>query len=886
MAKKIGKGKEITELVKGSMDYTMESIRKAFRLQFPYSETHDYWIVEIFADYVIVNDWRSADLKTDEYWKVAYTPNGQGEPAPTYTFVPADQWEIVELTYKPQSVITESKKKTGTRMEEAIAPGQIELLEAKDEAKGIRRIRINELVVANVVNGNNRLYEAEIIEAMVADWRSHLRESAGQGRLKILTGEADHPADKGKKRTEFLETVVNWDTLDWNGERLNIEGNLILTSKGKDVEILMEAGVLPGGSIRGMGESKIEKVGGKKVEKVLWISMNGVDLVGDPSFKNTAELFESNQNGEDDMNLLEQLKALMAEHPDLFPGITESQLEKMNQKALEKLSGDIRTAMGLGADDNIIESVKTNAEKARKFDESERKSTVDAVITEATKDLPYGKDANAAFVEAVKDANLADGPSVKAFVESKRKEYDKLYSKKALKAKGFNEAKTGIDVVGDVLELETGTPAFAKAAFDITESVRNNENRSKRTMEMRNESPAAIFSARLLKRFDELYGAFLIKESQAIEEAELTTDLNLPYSVARAMIEEAFPNLVAANIFDVGVINTSPTRLYFERTTGESGYTGTVTDEVEVAGAENAWYDLVHGRITPGTVVVTSNPAGTTYVEGTDFVIDYAAGRIKPLTPGSIGANDVLVDYAYTAARNGEMAPIQRVKSTLDFMVITAAADRIADQISSEAIVFAKSQLGWDAVGRTMINLVKQLKRLIDQGLLYMAFSAVKAVPNNSTDAWTIGNTQEDLDDLVRLMGNANVIVANRFYEPTFYLMSVTNADRLSNWQGFMRDGFPQALINAAGFAGMVKNKPIFASTEFSDDLIIAGNRELVAHRVLNPLTIKGPFPTYDISGGTSKLVAADQYYAEEYNATESPVYEKGAWVPIEEEAS
>jgi len=84
----------------------------------------------------------------------------------------------------------------------------------------------------------------------------------------------------------------------------------------------------------------------------------------------------------------------------------------------------------------------------------------------------------------------------------------------------------------------------------------------------------------------------------------------------------------------------------------------------------------------------------------------------------------------------------------------------------------------------------------------------------------------------------------------------------------------------------MVKNKPIFSSTEFPDTLWIAGNRELVQHRVFQPMTIKGPFPTYDVSGGTSKLVAADQYYAEEFNVTESPVNEKGAFVPVEEAAS
>jgi hypothetical protein len=116
----------------------------------------------------------------------------------------------------------------------------------------------------------------------------------------------------------------------------------------------------------------------------------------------------------------------------------------------------------------------------------------------------------------------------------------------------------------------------------------------------------------------------------------------------------------------------------------------TVTDEAIDGGAEEVWYSLAHGRITPGTVVVTSDPAGTTYVEGTDYVINYADGKVKFLEAGDIGANDVLVDYQASETRGGEMDPIERVKTTLAYQTIEAAADRLADQISSEAIVFSQ----------------------------------------------------------------------------------------------------------------------------------------------------------------------------------------------------
>jgi hypothetical protein len=48
-------------------------------------------------------------------------------------------------------------------------------------------------------------------------------------------------------------------------------------------------------------------------------------------------------------------------------------------------------------------------------------------------------------------------------------------------------------------------------------------------------------------------------------------------------------------------------------------------------------------------------------------------------------------------------------------------------------------------------------------------------------------------------------------------------------------------------------------------------------------MQVKGPFPTYDVSGGTSKLIAADQYYTEEFNATVSPVQTKGAYLTVTE---
>lgn len=882
--KKIKKGKPLEELVKGSLDYTMNLIRDAFRKQFPYPDSGmGFYVNETFADHVIVSDWGSSStLKTDEYWKVTYSKSGDA-----YEFAARDQWEVVELAYKPQTTLTpdpspvgegKSGKRKGTRFEERTSV--IELAEATEGQP--RRIRANEVIVADVINGNQRRYPASVIRSAVDEVMTHLNESAGQGRAIQYLGEAEHPSDKGTRRPNLLETVIKWDEISFDGRSVSLGGSILETSKGKDILALMEGGIKPGISLRGYGEAKSIKENGEKFDEVTEVHFTGFDAVLEPSFERAEAVFESIQ-GDIEMNLLEQLKALLAEHPELFgQGMNEAQLEALNDKQLKKLDESLRSALGIDANANIIESVKTNAEKARKFDDGEKKAAVEKAITEATKELPYGEEGNKMFVEAVKGSNPQDEATVKTLVEAKRVEYDKIFSNKKLGLMGFSGKIQGVQ---NVLEAETGTPEFARPSFELTEAMHNVEYRPRRDLR-EPKSPNELYTAKLLKRFDQLFESQMKAELKVWQEAQTTADLNLPYVVSRAIIEEAFPDLISAGIFDVGTIDGSPTRIGYERFEGETGYDGAITDEVVTGGAEDTWYPLAHGRLTPDTVVVTSNPGGTTYEEGTDYIIDYAAGRIKFLTAGSIGANDVLVDYDYIAIRSGEMVPIERAKVGLTFQVIEAAADRLATQISSEAIVFSRAQFGYDDVARKLLNLVKQLRRNIDTGLMYAAFSAVKSFPNNSTDPWTVGTAQEDLDELVRLMGAAYILVDSRFYTPTFYLMSKVNAERLSHWNGFKRDGFPNAVMAAAGFAGGVNGTPIFAGTEFPSSLIIVGNRELVQHRVFKPMTIKGPFPSYAPSGDTTRLVAAEQYYAEEYNFTGSFVSEKGAFVPVEEAGS
>jgi len=726
--------------------------------------------------------------------------------------------------------------------------GRMELQEAVDGAP--RSIRVSGAMTAEIVNGNRRVYPSAVLAAAVAELRDHLNESAGQGRAVRILGEAEHPSDKGG-RANLLETVTKWNEVTFDGSKVDIVGHVLPTTKGRDILTLLENGVMPGVSMRGYGEGKTEGKGEEKIFRVSDLHITGFDLVLEPSFENQVSLLESQNlndaeaSGENEMSdeLLEKLQKQEQEKAELQRRLDEAQ----------KL---------------VAEGVEAKA----KLEEGRIQSEVEAAIEEACKDLPFGEKLNKMFIESLKEASLGDATAVKQFAESKRKEYGKLAAAGALAGMGFKDGK--ITSVQSVLEAETGIPEFARASFEITESVRKFEMRPETAR--KNESRAAVFTAQILERFDKLYQRQLMQEAQLFTEETTAAALGLPYSVSRAVIAEAFPNLISANVFDVGLMQNSPENIYYEAFTGETGYTVAITDEVVTGGAESTWYSFLFANVVPGTVVVTSNPAGTTWVEGTDYVIDYELGKILFIAAGGINADDVLVDYTYNAIRLGEGVEISQAKTTLSYKTLTAAAMRIADQINHEAIVFSRSQLGWDVVGRTMANIIRQTRLNIDRNLIEKATAAALGVASNSGGTWTAATDAWSV--FAEYLGYAKVKVSNRYYEPTGILMSQTNADLLSNWDGFTREGFPNALLDAAGFAGGVKGLPIFSSPVMRDSWALVMNREIVMHRVYQPLTVKGPFPTY---GSNHKLIAAEQYYSEEYNGSIAPIGGKAAYVKV-----
>ena len=888
----------VIEEVKGSLEYVRNAIRDAFARAFDPNYESSLYIVETFGDYVIVTQWgRDSELAADEYYRVTYQREGE-----SYTFAARDEWEIVELAYqakttsvvekkeepretriKERKSVDDKKKRNGKRFEERVEHVEVDLLESSDD--GPRQIRVKGAMTVGVINGNSRRYGRPVARAALEELHEHLHESPGQGRAIQILGEAEHPSSKTSRRPNLLETVTKWDDVSLNGDSVDLLGHIIETRTGKDILALAEGGVGFGVSMRGRGRSDFIKENGETVEEVKVLHITGFDLVLDPSFENVALVesvldHEANDFLEAEMDI-KQLRATLGElfekHPDMLDGLLTEKLEKMGEEQLVTLNETVREKLGATSEDDIGAKLEEAKKAMAELAEHKRVEARNAAIEEATKDLKYGKQLNAAFGEELAEvAKDSDGSDVAELAESMQKRYDTMMAAVTRKSMG----DSSVEVLGPVLEDETGIPEYARAAHEITESLIKRGKAKRRDYRKRDLTKNEVFAARYIERFDEVWARQLKLESQQYEEAETASDLDLPYSVSRAVVAEALPQLVATGVFDIDVIETTPTKIWFEQFAGETGYTVAVSDEA-VTASDDTWVAMANKYLTPGTAVVTLSGGTPTYVEGSDYVIDYAGGRIMTLSSGDIAdAASLEVDYTYTAIQKGEMAVIERGEVQLTSQTLETAAVRLATQISTEAVVFSRSQLGWDATAKTLASLIAQLRRKIDQGLFYLALSAGLQVESNSGGTWSSAGDPPNYDQFVRFVGSANVKVEARFYEVTALLLSATNGDLIANWQGFTQAGKrPDSDLDINGYIGRLKGKPVVSSTEFSDGYALSLNNEVVMHRVYMPMRLKGPYQTHDAS--TGKLIAAEEWYAEEFNGSLAPVPGKAAYVKI-----
>lgn len=917
--KRIGKGTPLTEEVtKGSMEYTIRAIRRAFYRQFGRDGDEFLMVEEIFADYVIVY---SDGLAHDEFYRVYYARTEDS----AYTFAPRDEWEVVELSYRTRTTVNEShQQRGGSRhaFDEIIVGRNTSLGEAAD---GQPRRVYGDVAFADTVNRNRRRYPEDVLVEAVRVAKQGLDESLKNGRAYLdLLGEEDHPGQK-LQPPRLTETIVVWDDIWYEFETKEVKaaGRMIENSRGRDAIVTMEAGVYPKLSLRAVGESHLVKEGKSTVEEVLWLEFKGIDFVMAPGFADagvtTFENFTGSKEkkrmskmnggkdgaGADDQTdhdtgvdlvaLAESLQGLSAVeirklHPRLADELIElieaerkenarraQQVREQKLRELQEFANEqqaaLRAELGIGPTDDLETALKERNQRLQELEEAEQRRSVAQYIEAEVGKLKYPDYLVEQFCAAVGQPGTIE--EAKQAVINQRAIFDKIVAGTRLHLKGFTG---GVDVLGSVLERETGVPEYARAAHFICEQVNQRTPYSDRVPGQRQGTPTLQEQVlgEYLEKFDARHQHKLQSEAEMFAEAMETADLTLPTSILRAVITQVYPTLISPVIFDWAIAAQNPIEIFFEKYVGETGETLTVSGE-DVTIVLDSWVSLARARLIPGTVVVTNAGATETYEEDDDYVIDYEDGRIYVLSTGDMVAAAHKVSYSYRATREGEMAPIPRGKVQIVSDILRQKADRLAQQISSEALTFSKSQLGWDATYRTITALVSELTSKIDGDRLRAALNATKTVPNNSGGTWVAAS--DNLDKLATYIGNAKVKVANRQYAPSFIVVSTTVSDLLSNWEKFTAAGTrADSTLNANGYVGRVKGLPVFETTQFPDSHILVGHRELVIQRSFAPMTIKGPYHSTD---GSGNLVAAEQHYIEEYNGSVTPVPEKGSFVRL-----
>ena len=198
----------------------------------------------------------------------------------------------------------------------------------------------------------------------------------------------------------------------------------------------------------------------------------------------------------------------------------------------------------------------------KQIQEAELKAQIDAAIPEPADKLKYTPEMKAKFMESVKRLEPDSLEEASRFIAATQIDYDARMAEAALKAQGYVPQKGAVIQANDVLESELGIPDFARAAFELNESLRKATNTAVLNLKKpRNVNEA--YAAKVLELFASKHRHQLKEESRMWTEAETTADLPLRYSAAYGAMMEALPKLVSSSVFDFDTIDASHTEIFF-----------------------------------------------------------------------------------------------------------------------------------------------------------------------------------------------------------------------------------------------------------------------------------------------------------------------------------
>lgn len=157
---------------------------------------------------------------------------------------------------------------------------------------------------------------------------------------------------------------------------------------------------------------------------------------------------------------------------------------------------------------------------------------------------------------------------------------------------------------------------------------------------------------------------FEIKSNSDLRERVSKGKASYGQVVASAAIPQPFDLAVTlgeadANGLSIALLGTAA---------GVTQSAGTTSNTV-VTAVLDKWVALPFARLTSAAQVVTNVAGSTTYVEGTDYLLNRELGWIKALSTGTIPAGTIHVDLAYAAITATEIAGATSASIRAEFVL-------------------------------------------------------------------------------------------------------------------------------------------------------------------------------------------------------------------------
>lgn len=832
-----------------------ERIYTAFR---QFDTEYEYMIVEMTDTFLIVTD---LTQMAGTYFKVPFTADDNCE---NITFADSETWETVEKDYVPTTAALESFTSTNSRK---LKESNDTPLKATVNGRNITAVGIT----ADVVNRNNRLYPSRILAEAVNSLKESINLSNGQGRFiesTNLLGEVEHPEDKATGRPSLNEIAIKWTDVkfDENLHQVLLEGTVLNTNGGNTLLTLLENGVNIGISQRALGRAITRPDG---VEVIKELQIKGYDAVYEPSDPNgrITSLMES-------FDIRKKLVSLAETYKDV---IGDTDVTKMDEE-------DFRETFSLG--NGQLED-ELNSLRQNKINEA-KKELAERIKNELISD-------NTEIATACANREFSSYEEAKEFIDAELVKISEREANKRIELLGGKTNMSNIEGVVPIVEKELGIPEFAKSFVETQSKYIKHTSYSafKSFPNLKDPKTAGEkLTFKLLENYFNRYQYQLKKESEILESVNgmQVSDLNLPYTINAQIIAEMFPRLVAAELFTFLPMASNEQRVWYETFEGNpaSEYEVTVAAtklEDFVPALDTAvvgsWMTLPHKNIIPGSVAFSGG-----FVENTDYIVDYRAGKIKTVTAGFENAlSTVTLAYKHRTTMNGEMGAVSRVKQVLNYKTLIAEPRRLAATVSDEAYRYGQSQLSYDSHSAAVRGAVDALAREFDQHILYRALTELLQVTSNVV-TYSRANAVDAVSTGFNVrVGEAKAKIEKRNYnaEVCKLLVDVDQAELMSNSQLFESARSRPDFAWGAGAVGLWKGLPVYKSNQFaggSTSYALVVHPELIHVGIYVPIEVDAAVPTYadDASG---KLIDAKSFLVRTYDAIDCIVQNKGSVVKI-----